>query len=151
MSLLMRAEESVNAKQEFLVEIRPSRRIIVVRPGSRAHLALNLDSPPRLKLKLTVEGLTPDIARYSLASETGETPFVVRLDITANPGAVGIYPFKVIAQDVLSKGFSTENLILIITTTRAPHRGGKPPKNANSVFQGLWYTVRDMVSIDALV
>lgn len=120
MSLLMRAEESVNAKREFLVEIRPSRRIIVVKPGSRAHLALNLDSPYKLKLKLAVEGLTPDIARYSLAPKTGETPFVVRLDITANPGAVGIYPFKVIAQDVLGKGFSVENLVLIYCHPDSP-------------------------------
>jgi len=86
----VRTEESVKAKQEFLVEIRPLRRIIVVRSGPRAHLALNLDSPYRLKLKLDVEGLTPDIARYSIAPEIGETPFVARLDITANPRAMGI-------------------------------------------------------------
>jgi len=89
----MGTEKSVNAKQEFLVETRPLRRIIVVRPRSRAHLALNLDSSYKLKLKLAVEGLTSDIARYSLAPETGETPFVARLGITAN--------------DVLGKGFGS--------------------------------------------
>ena len=116
----MGTEKSVNAKQEFLVETRPLRRIIVVRPRSRAHLALNLDSSYKLKLKLAVEGLTSDIARYSLAPETGEAPFVARLGITVNPRAVGIYPFKVIAKDVLDKGFSSENLVLIILPPGLP-------------------------------
>ena len=120
MSLLVRKEESTNAKQKPLIEIRPSRRIITAKPGSRAHLVLNLDSPYRLKLKLAVEGLTPDIARYSIVLMKGETPLTARLNLTVSPRAVGIYPFKVIAQDVLGRGFDAENLILVILPPELP-------------------------------
>ncbi len=120
MSLLVEREGSTNAEQRLAMEIRPSRRIIVAKPGSRAHLVLSLNSPYKLELRLAVEGLTPDVARYSIVPVKGETPFTARLDLAVNPGAVGIHPFKVIAQDVLGRGYGAENLVLIILPPELP-------------------------------
>ncbi|GEM_PF-5450931 len=120
MSLLVEEEEVTGLKRKLLVEIKPSRKIIVVRPGSRVHVVLRLDSVHRLEPRLTVEGLTPEVARYSIAPEKGETPFTARLDLIVNPGAVGIYPFKVVAQDTPNNGYGIENLVLVILPPELP-------------------------------
>ncbi len=120
MSLLVEREESTSAEQKPSIEIRPSRRIIFAKPGSRAHLVLSLDSPHKLELRLAVEGLTPDVARYSIVPVKGKTPFTARLDLVVNPGAMGIHPFKVIAQDVHGRGYGAENLVLIILPPELP-------------------------------
>ncbi len=78
------------------------------------------DSPYKLKLKLAVEGLTPDITRYSIVPEEGKTPFTAKLCLTVSPRVVGIYPFKVIARDAHGRDFGAENLVLIILPPELP-------------------------------
>ncbi len=114
MSLLVEEEENTRSKQKLSVEIKPSRKIIVARPGSRVHVVLRLDSVHKLELRLTVEDLAPEVARYSIAPEKGETPFTARLDLIVNPEAVGIHSFRVVAQDTLNNGYGVENLVLVI-------------------------------------
>ncbi len=120
MSLLVEEEENTRLKQKLSVEIKPSRKIIVARPGSRVHVVLRLDSVHRLEPRLTVEGLAPEVARYSIAPERGETPFTARLDLIVNPEAVGIHPFRVVAQDTPNNGYGVENLVLVILPPELP-------------------------------
>jgi len=123
MSLLIEEEEVTGPKQKLSVEIKPSRKIIVARPGSRTYLILSLDSPRKLEPRLAVEGLTPRVARYSIAPEKGEIPFTARLDLIIDPKAVGIHPFKVVAQDTPNNGYGVENLVLVILPPELPMEG----------------------------
>ncbi len=67
-----------------------------------------------------MEGLAPEVARYSIAPERGKTPFTARLDLIVNPEAVGIHPFRVVAQDTLNNGYGVENLVLVILSPELP-------------------------------
>ncbi len=113
-------ETTIASGQRLRIEVKPSRKIIIARPGSRTRVELHVDSLYRLEPRLTVEGLDANIATYTLAPERSETPFVSRLELSVNPGAVGIHPFKVVALDTLNNGYGAVNLVLVIQPQDIP-------------------------------
>ncbi len=103
-----------------LVEIRPSRRVVVARPGSRAGITLHVMSRFGLHVRLVVEGLEPSIARYTLAPEQARTPFTSRLGLTVAPNAVGVYPFRITALDLTDTSYEATSLVLIVLPHQLP-------------------------------
>jgi len=101
-------------RRQHLVEVRPSRKVIVARPGSRVGLALHVESRFGLYVRLVVEGLESSIARYTLAPEQARAPFTSRLRLTVTPNAVGVYPFKVTALDPAGSSYGASSLVLVV-------------------------------------
>ena len=96
------------------MEVRPSRKVIVARPGSRAGLALYVESRFGLYVRLVVEGLESSIARYTLAPEQARAPFTSRLGLIVTPNAVGVYPFRVTALDLAGTSYGASSLVLVV-------------------------------------
>ena len=113
-------ETTIATGRRLKIEVKPSRKIIIARPGSKARVELHVDSLYRLEPRLAVEGLDANIATYTLAPDKSETPFISRLELTINPCAVGIQPFRVIAIDTLNNGYGVENLVLVILSQDLP-------------------------------
>ena len=96
------------------MEVRPSRKVIVARPGSRVGLILHVESRIGLYVRLVVEGLGSSIARYTLAPEQARAPFTSRLGLTVTPNAVGVYPFRVTALDPAGTSYGAFSLVLVV-------------------------------------
>ena len=113
MSLLIE-EEDTGAKQRHIVEIRPSRRVIVTRPGSEARLSVHVASSRKEEIRLIVEELEPSIASHTLAPEQGQAPFTSTLKLLITPNAAGVYPFRLAALSTTGGSYGATNLVLVI-------------------------------------
>ena len=107
-------------ERQRLVEVKPSRKVIITRPGSRAGIALHVEAKHGLHIRLEVEGLEPSIARYTLTPKQARTPFTSRLGLTVASNAVGVYPFRISALDMTGTSYGAASLVLVILPHQLP-------------------------------
>lgn len=105
---------------QYLVDVRPSRKVIIARPGSRTGITLHIETKHRLHVRLEVEGLEPSIASYHIIPQQAHTPFTSRLELYISPSAVGVYPFKLVALDLAGASYGATNLVLVILPYELP-------------------------------
>jgi len=107
--------ESKQRTESVQLYVESSEDVIVARPGERRSVSLYVDSKSRGRIVvLGVEGLEPEVARYTLTPQHGATPLSSRLELLVGPNAVGIHPFNVVARDVLSNITNAISLILVV-------------------------------------
>lgn len=102
------------------MEIKPSKKVVVARPGSRASIALYVGARRGLHVHLEVEGLEPGMASYYITPRRARTPFTSRLELHISPSAVGVYPFKLIALDTAGTSYGAISLVLVILPHELP-------------------------------
>jgi len=89
-SLVVESDRSVEAgvKQRYTVYVKPSKKVVVTRPGSEASVSLHVESNTSLEVHLFVEGLEPTIATYTLSPQREYIPFTSSLELLVSHNVI---------------------------------------------------------------